>query len=68
MRRPKLDARHRFVSRAELAEALGLAVVTLEGWAREGRGPRPVKLGIRRVGYRVADVEAWIDGTARRTR
>lgn len=32
----------------------------------EGHFPAPVRLGARAVGWRRSEVEAWIDGRARR--
>lgn len=50
-----------FLSVAETAQYLGVASKTLEEWRREGaNGPAFHKLG-RRVMYRVADLERWID-------
>jgi predicted DNA-binding transcriptional regulator AlpA len=55
---------HRLRSRADAAEFLGVAVSTLERWDREGFGPRPVKIGPRRVGYRTGDLVAFIETRA----
>lgn len=42
------------------AERVGVKKNTLETWRTQGRGPKFVKIG-RRVMYRVADVEAFLD-------
>ena len=42
------------------AERVGVKKNTLEFWRTQGRGPKFVKVG-RRVMYRVADVEAYLD-------
>jgi predicted DNA-binding transcriptional regulator AlpA len=41
-------------------ELTGLAMVTLDLWRRQGRGPAFIKIG-RRVMYRRADIETWLD-------
>ena len=45
----------------QAAAYTGLAIATLQRQRSEGSGPRFVKLGRRRVGYRLADVRAWLD-------
>jgi predicted DNA-binding transcriptional regulator AlpA len=52
---------HRLRSRHETAEFLGVSVGTLERWDRQGYGPRPVKIGPRRVGYRTRDLIEFIE-------
>ena len=44
----------------EAAELLRIAPETLRYWRHVGTGPASAKLG-RRVVYRRADVEAWIE-------
>ncbi len=46
------------------AEHVGLAASTLERYRQEGIGPRFVRIGKRAVGYRVTDLEAWLDAGA----
>jgi predicted DNA-binding transcriptional regulator AlpA len=46
----------------QTAAYTGLAIATLQRQRTEGTGPKFVKLGKRRVGYRLADLEAWLDG------
>lgn len=48
-----------FLDEGALAERLSLSRRTLQRFRTTGDGPRFVKLSQRRVGYRVADVEAW---------
>lgn len=43
-----------------VAELLGVPERTLEDWRLRGRGPKSARIG-RRVMYREADVQAWID-------
>ena len=44
----------------ETADMVRLSIRTLQRLNRDGAGPRKVKLSARRVGYRRADVIAWI--------
>jgi len=48
----------------EAAVLLRLAVATLRNWRALKQGPRFVKLGMRAVRYRRADLEAFIVGDA----
>ncbi|KAB7738422.1 helix-turn-helix domain-containing protein [Parvibaculum sedimenti] len=47
----------------DAADVLRVHIRTLERWRQTGEGPRYVKMG-RRVGYRRADLEAWLDANA----
>ena len=47
------------------AELLGLSVRTLQRFRVEGRGPRFLKLGKKRVAYSEADIAAWIENCRR---
>jgi predicted DNA-binding transcriptional regulator AlpA len=44
----------------EVAEYLRAPVETLRWWRMQGTGPQGFKLG-RRIMYREADVEAWVE-------
>lgn len=48
---------------SEAADYLGLSPRTLEKWRTQGRGPRYSRPG-RRVVYRVADLDAYLEATA----
>lgn len=50
----------KLLSRAEVAELLGVPVGTLHAWATTGRGPRFAKVG-KHARYRRADVDAWVE-------
>ena len=50
----------RLLTRAEFCSVLSISQPCAERWAQKGVGPRPVKIGPRRIGYRVADVLAFI--------
>ena len=51
----------RLLSADEVAEFLGVPVKTLYQWRYKGVGPSGARVG-RHLRYRVADVEAWVDG------
>jgi len=44
----------------EAAKYVGLGKSTLEKLRLTGGGPKFVKLGVRRVGYLMADLDAWL--------
>ncbi|KRB73049.1 hypothetical protein ASE01_19940 [Nocardioides sp. Root190] len=44
----------------EVSERTGVPLETLRYWRKQGRGPKAARIG-RRVVYRAADVETWID-------
>jgi predicted DNA-binding transcriptional regulator AlpA len=52
----------------DLSACLGICVATLQRMRSNGTGPRFVRLGERRLAYRLADVEQWVAAcTAERT-
>jgi hypothetical protein len=52
-------AGNRLASRAEFCSYYDISETTAERWARLEIGPRPVKVGPRRVGYRLAEMLAF---------
>lgn len=50
------------LTKAEAATYSSLSIPTLDRYAAMGRGPKRVQLGERRVGYRRADLDAWLEG------
>ncbi|MCQ8279914.1 helix-turn-helix domain-containing protein [Acetobacteraceae bacterium KSS8] len=48
------------VDESEAARMLSLAPRTLQAMRLAGSGPRYVQLTVRRIGYPVADLRAWI--------
>jgi len=50
----------------QAAAQLALGRSTLEKWRCTGAGPKFIKLGLRRVGYHRADLEAWVASRPRR--
>lgn len=51
----------------ETARLLGVHPATLATWRVEGRGPRFVKVGERRVRYRREEIERWIEANTRQS-
>jgi len=45
----------------QVLDMLGVSRVTLYRWVRAGRFPKPLAASGRAFGYRLADVEAWMD-------
>ena len=45
----------------DLAEDLGVPIITIYDWRVDGKGPCGVRVG-RHVKFAVSDVRAWIDG------
>jgi predicted DNA-binding transcriptional regulator AlpA len=51
----------RVVSEAEAAGQCDLSLVHFRRLRQLGDGPRYVKLGARRIGYRICDVLEWVE-------
>jgi prophage regulatory protein len=49
----------RILRRRDLRAASGLGVTRIDELIREGRFPRPIRLGDRAVGWLESDVAAW---------
>jgi predicted DNA-binding transcriptional regulator AlpA len=52
---------HRVIIETEAARYCGLSVVHFRRLRKNEQGPRFVQLGVRRIGYRVGDLLAWLD-------
>jgi predicted DNA-binding transcriptional regulator AlpA len=48
------------ISERQLCKLLGVGLPTIARWRIEGRAPRFVVLGVRRLAYRPSDVKAWL--------
>ena len=48
--------------RPEVERVTGLSKPTLYRMIASGAFPRPVKLGVRSVGWRASEIERWIEG------
>ena len=46
----------------DLLEQLNISRISLWRWSREGKFPQPLRVNGRAFGYRVQDVEDWLDG------
>jgi predicted DNA-binding transcriptional regulator AlpA len=55
----------RVVSEAVAAEIVGVSIDTLRRVCGRGEGPRRIKLSPRRVGYRIRDLESWLNERSR---
>lgn len=66
--RPPIDdpalCRLRVLTAAEAAAVTTVSIQGLERHRKAGTGPRFIRLGARRVGYRLADLEAWMEANA----
>lgn len=49
----------------EVLKLIPVSRMTLTRWRKEGKFPEPIALGPNAVGWREADVEAWIDANDR---
>lgn len=47
---------------AEAADYLGVHVVTLRRWRRDGIGPKSRPHGLRRYRYKISELDAWMNG------
>jgi hypothetical protein len=47
---------------AEAADYVGVHVVTLRRWRRDGMGPKATRHGARRYAYKITDLDAWLNG------
>lgn len=45
----------------ETGQRLHVPVATLRWWRHKGLGPKSFRMGQRKVMYRLADVEAWLE-------
>ncbi len=48
-----------FLSERQFSDRFNIPMRTAERWRRTGDGPPYVRLGPRRVAYRLSDVEGW---------
>jgi len=57
---------HRLIRSKEVQAITGLPKSSLHNMARDGRFPRPLKLGARAVAWRESDVAEWIAGLSQK--
>lgn len=48
-----------YLSPKELAQRLGFSVGALQNWRNKGFGPKFYRRGIRKIVYKIEDVEQW---------
>ncbi len=48
-----------YLTERDFADRFHVAPRTLQRWRNTGEGPQFVRLGARRVAYRLSDVETW---------
>ena len=46
---------------AELASLLGISQTSLWRWRQRGDFPQPIALGSRMVGWKISEIETWLD-------
>jgi excisionase family DNA binding protein len=51
----------------DAADYLGVCVTTLYRWRRDGVGPKGKLHGRRRYRYKIADLDAWMEGDTEST-
>ncbi len=61
----KVADQGRFMSRAELAELMGVTPRAVRAWASKGTGPEYIRVG-RTCRYETRDVEQWIKESKRK--
>jgi predicted DNA-binding transcriptional regulator AlpA len=49
------------LTRQDVAELITVSVDTLVRWAKQGIGPKPIKVGPRRIAYSAVELEIWLD-------
>ena len=54
-------ARRRVVDERTAAAMLGMSLIHLRRLRKGHVGPMHVKLGVRRIGYKIGDVYDWLD-------
>ncbi|HEY0200830.1 MAG TPA: DNA-binding protein [Burkholderiaceae bacterium] len=48
-----------YLTERQFSDRYHVAPRTLQRWRVTGEGPRFVRLGVRRIAYRLSDAEAW---------
>lgn len=55
---------HQIISIADTAALLTVSKTTVYNYINAGLLPAPLRLGPRRVGYRLSDIRDWLDARA----
>ena len=61
----EINPDRRVISKKETAKLIGVSPESLTRWHQTGTGPKRLQLSTRRVGYRVSDIQAWLDKRAK---
>ena len=60
-----MNPREKKIIRAnELAQLLGISNTTLWRWRKRDALPRPISLGPRMVGWKVDDINLWLENVS----
>jgi prophage regulatory protein len=64
-RRHPYDPTADIIRARDIRAATGLHPATIWRWRQVGLFPEPIRLGVQAVGWRRADINAWLDARAR---
>lgn len=56
-----MDLREQLLQRDEVEQICDCTTSTLYRWVRLGHFPEPIRIGIRSIRWRRAEVEHWLD-------
>lgn len=59
---PSAKSGHQIIRMQDAARMVGLSAKHIRTLEKQGKFPERVQLGPRSVGYRLKDLESWIDG------
>ena len=62
----RLLEERRIIRRDEVSKLTGLARATIYDKVKDGSFPPPIRLGPRSVGWRLSDIDAWLQAPERR--
>lgn len=63
----ELPTEHRVVTEGQAAHYCGLSVVHFRRLRKNEAGPGLVRLGVRRIGYQIGDLLAWLEDRSSRS-
>lgn len=64
MPRPQAKAPDVLLNRKQVESMTGLSRPTIYRWMPLGKFPKPLRLGVKKVAWKQADIQAWIDEAA----
>ena len=59
------DTIDRIIRKPELKQAVSLSTSTIQRLVQAGKFPKPIKLGANSVGWKMSEVQEWIDSRER---